>query len=114
MCECHVSCAFEHNYLVYIVTYLQVGGGSEVEVGEAKDRLDDALCATRAAIESGVLPGGGSALLFAGDSIKNLKGDNIDQDSGIRIIRNACGIPVRLIASNAGFEGAIVAGTILR
>eukprot|EP01053_Blabericola_migrator_P004598 Blabericola_migrator_1__4597@NODE_243_length_10934_cov_182_833625_g205_i0_p3_GENE_NODE_243_length_10934_cov_182_833625_g205_i0NODE_243_length_10934_cov_182_833625_g205_i0_p3_ORF_typecomplete_len568_score141_27Cpn60_TCP1/PF00118_24/2_4e100_NODE_243_length_10934_cov_182_833625_g205_i015313234 len=96
------------------VAVIHVGGASEVEVGEIKDRVEDALCATRAAVESGVLPGGGSALLYAAEAAKNLKGENIDQDTGIRVVRQACQSPVKLIASNAGYEGAVVAGNLLR
>eukprot|EP01054_Gregarina_sp_Poly1_P010532 Gregarina_sp_Poly_1__10531@NODE_776_length_6341_cov_153_345075_g570_i0_p2_GENE_NODE_776_length_6341_cov_153_345075_g570_i0NODE_776_length_6341_cov_153_345075_g570_i0_p2_ORF_typecomplete_len564_score110_44Cpn60_TCP1/PF00118_24/2_5e95_NODE_776_length_6341_cov_153_345075_g570_i028584549 len=96
------------------VAVIQVGGGSDLEVGEIKDRVEDALCATRAAVESGVLPGGGSALLFAAESIKNLKGENMDQDTGIQVVRKACQGPAKLIAANAGFEGCIVAGNLLR
>eukprot|EP01056_Protomagalhaensia_sp_Gyna25_P000920 Protomagalhaensia_sp_Gyna_25__919@NODE_1442_length_1832_cov_32_956497_g1166_i0_p1_GENE_NODE_1442_length_1832_cov_32_956497_g1166_i0NODE_1442_length_1832_cov_32_956497_g1166_i0_p1_ORF_typecomplete_len590_score127_57Cpn60_TCP1/PF00118_24/5_5e98_NODE_1442_length_1832_cov_32_956497_g1166_i0811772 len=96
------------------VAVIHVGGASEVEVGEVKDRVEDALCATRAAVEAGVLPGGGSALLFAAEAIKELKGENPDQDTGIRVVRKACQGPAKLIAENAGFEGAIVAGNMLR
>lgn len=96
------------------VAVIHVGGASDLEVGEIKDRIEDALCATRAAIESGILPGGGSALLFAAEAIKDLKGDNIDQETGIKIVRKACEAPAKLIASNAGYEGCIVAGNLLR
>eukprot|EP01055_Gregarina_sp_Pseudo9_P000392 Gregarina_sp_Pseudo_9__391@NODE_1256_length_1738_cov_9_329017_g1181_i0_p1_GENE_NODE_1256_length_1738_cov_9_329017_g1181_i0NODE_1256_length_1738_cov_9_329017_g1181_i0_p1_ORF_typecomplete_len577_score167_67Cpn60_TCP1/PF00118_24/1_5e96_NODE_1256_length_1738_cov_9_329017_g1181_i0261732 len=96
------------------VAVIHVGGGSELEVGEVKDRVEDALCATRAAVEAGVLPGGGSALLFAAEAIKDLKGENMDQDTGIQVVRKACQAPAKLIADNAGFEGCIVAGNLLR
>lgn len=99
------------------VAVIQVGGGSELEVAEAKDRIDDALCATRAAVEAGILPGGGTALLFAAEALKQMPrqpGENIDQRTGIEIIRRACMAPTKLIAANAGEEGAIVVGNILR
>lgn len=69
------------------VAIIKVGGASEVEVGELKDRIQDALCATRAAAEDGIVAGGGSALLFASHKLENLKGDNFDQNVGIGIIR---------------------------
>jgi len=66
---------------------IKVGGSSEVEVGELKDRIQDALCATRAASDEGIVPGGGSALLYASKKLDSLKGENFDQDVGIKIIR---------------------------
>jgi chaperonin GroEL len=92
---------------------IKVGGASEVEVGELKDRIQDALCATRAASDEGIVPGGGSALLFASRKIETLKGDNFDQDVGIKIIKQACRIPCKTICQNAGFEGSIVVDKLL-
>ncbi len=94
------------------VAVLRVGGATEVEVKERKDRVDDAMHATRAAVEEGIVAGGGSALLFASRILDKLKGDNDDQQSGIEIIRKACQYPVRQIAENAGKEGSIVVGKL--
>jgi chaperonin GroEL len=90
---------------------IKVGGSSEIEVKERKDRVDDALNATRAAVEEGIVPGGGVALLWASRSIK-AKGDNEDQDAGINIVRRALQAPIRQIAENAGVEGSIVVGKV--
>ena len=95
------------------VAIIKVGGSSEVEVGELKDRIQDALCATRAAVDEGIVPGGGSALLYASKKLNELKGDNFDQDVGIKIIRQACRIPCKTICQNAGFEGSIVVDKLL-
>ena len=92
---------------------IKVGGSSEVEVGELKDRIQDALCATRAASDEGIVPGGGSALLYASRSLDKIKGENFDQDVGIEIIRQACRIPCKTICQNAGFEGSIVVDKLL-
>ncbi len=92
------------------VAVIRVGGASEVEVKERKDRVDDAMHATRAAVEEGIVPGGGSALLYSGRALKNLTGANHDQDVGVDIIRRAIQAPVRQIAENAGTDGAVVAG----
>jgi len=94
------------------VAVIKVGGATEVEVKERKDRVDDALNATRAAVEAGVVPGGGVALLRASAAL-NVKGDNDDQDAGIQIIRRALQAPIRQIADNAGVEGSIVVGKVL-
>jgi len=94
------------------VAVIRVGGATEVEVKERKDRVDDALNATRAAVEEGVVPGGGVMLLKAGAAI-TAKGDNHDQDAGIAIIRRALQAPIRQIAENAGVEGSIVVGKVL-
>ena len=94
------------------VAVLKVGGATEIEVKERKDRVDDALNATRAAVEEGIVPGGGVALLRASRFI-DVKGDNADQEAGINIIRRALQAPVRQIAENAGVEGSIVVGKIL-
>ena len=93
------------------VAVIKVGGSSEVEVKERKDRVDDALNATRAAVEEGIVPGGGVALLWASKSLK-AKGANEDQEAGINIIRRAIQAPIRQIAENAGVEGSIVVGNV--
>ncbi|MEK9673153.1 MAG: chaperonin GroEL [Rhodospirillaceae bacterium] len=95
------------------VAVINVGGATEVEVKEKRDRVDDALHATRAAVEEGVVPGGGCALLYATASLKSLKAENDDQKVGIDIVRRAIQSPVRQIAENAGFDGAVVAGKLL-
>jgi chaperonin GroEL len=95
------------------VAVIKVGGSSEVEVGELKDRIQDALCATRAAIDEGIVPGGGSALLFASKKLDSLNGENFDQNVGIKIVKQACRIPTKAICSNAGFEGSIVVDKLL-
>ncbi|ALN72357.1 MULTISPECIES: chaperonin GroEL [unclassified Aureimonas] len=94
------------------VAVIRVGGSTEVEVKEKKDRVDDALNATRAAVEEGIVPGGGVALLRASNSV-DLKGENADQDAGIAIVRKALQAPIRQIVQNAGGEGSIVVGKIL-
>jgi chaperonin GroEL len=94
------------------VAVIRVGGATEVEVKERKDRVDDALNATRAAVEEGVVPGGGVMLLKAGNAI-TAKGDNADQDAGIAIVKRALQAPIRQIATNAGVEGSIVVGKVL-
>jgi chaperonin GroEL len=94
------------------VAVIKVGGATEVEVKERKDRVDDALNATRAAVEEGIVVGGGIALLKAGQAI-TVKGDNEDQDAGINIVRRALQSPIRQIAENAGVEGSIVVGKVL-
>jgi chaperonin GroEL len=93
------------------VAVIKVGGATEVEVKEKKDRVDDALNATRAAVEEGIVPGGGVALLWAAKLLKT-KGDNEDQEAGINIVRRALQAPIRQIAENAGVEGSIVVGKI--
>ena len=90
------------------VAVLYVGAASEVEMKEKKDRVDDALSATRAAVEEGIVPGGGVALIRAIDALKDLKGDNEDENTGIDIIRRSLEEPLRQIVANAGGEGAIV------
>ncbi|MBE6290930.1 MAG: chaperonin GroEL [Bacteroidales bacterium] len=90
------------------VAVLYVGAASEVEMKEKKDRVDDALCATRAAIEEGIVPGGGVAYIRAIDALEDLKGDNADETTGIEIIKRAVEEPLRQIVSNAGKEGAVV------
>ncbi|MCC7250362.1 TCP-1/cpn60 chaperonin family protein, partial [Hyphomicrobium sp.] len=94
------------------VAVIKVGGATEVEVKERKDRVDDALNATRAAVEEGVVPGGGVALLKASNAI-SAKGENDDQTAGIAIVRRALQAPIRQIAENAGTEGSIVVGRVL-
>jgi chaperonin GroEL len=96
------------------VAVIKVGGASEVEVKERKDRVDDALHATRAAVEEGIVPGGGTALLYATKALEGLKGANDDQTKGIDIVRKAILAPVRQIAQNAGHDGAVISGNLLR
>jgi chaperonin GroEL len=96
------------------VAVIKVGGASEVEVKERKDRVDDALHATRAAVEEGIVPGGGTALLYATKALEGMKGANDDQTKGIDIVRRAIQTPLRQIATNAGHDGAVVAGNLLR
>jgi chaperonin GroEL len=95
------------------VAVIRVGGATEVEVKEKKDRVDDALNATRAAVEEGVVPGGGTALLHSIKSLAKLEGANSDQNVGIDIVRRALQSPIRQIAENSGFDGAVVAGKVL-
>ncbi len=94
------------------VAILKVGGATEVEVKEKKDRVEDALAATRAAIQEGIVAGGGSALIHAGKVLEKLKGDNEDQTAGINIIKKVVQAPIRQIAQNAGFDGAVVANKV--
>jgi len=96
------------------VAVIKVGGASEVEVKERKDRVDDALHATRAAVEEGIVPGGGTALLYATKALEGMKGANDDQTKGIDIVRRAITAPVKQIATNAGHDGAVVSGNLLR
>jgi chaperonin GroEL len=95
------------------VAVIKVGGFTEVEVKERKDRVDDALNSTRAAVEEGIVAGGGVALLFSTKALAKLKGANDDQRAGIDIVRRALLTPARQIAENAGFDGAVVTGKIL-
>ena len=95
------------------VAVIKVGGATEVEVKERKDRVDDALNATRAAVEEGIVPGGGTALLAAASNI-DVKGLNADEQAGIDIVRKALEAPVRQIAENAGVEGSVVVDQIRR
>ncbi|MBN9465815.1 MAG: chaperonin GroEL [Proteobacteria bacterium] len=95
------------------VAVLRVGGSTEVEVKEKKDRVDDALNATRAAADEGIVPGGGIALLKASKILADVKGDNADQNAGVNIIRRALQAPIRQISENAGVEGSIVVGKVL-
>ena len=94
------------------VAVIKVGGASEVEVKERKDRVDDALHATRAAVEEGIVPGGGTALLYAAKALDGLEGENDDQTRGVDIVRRALQAPIRQIAENAGHDGAVVAGKL--
>jgi chaperonin GroEL len=94
------------------VAVIRVGGSTEVEVKEKKDRVDDALNATRAAVEEGIVPGGGTALLRAKAAVAKLKTDNADVQAGIKIVLRALESPIRQIAENAGVEGSIVVGKI--
>ncbi len=95
------------------VAVLKVGGATEVEVKERKDRVDDALNATRAAVEEGIVPGGGTALLYASKVTDKLEGENADQDAGIAIVRRALQSPIRQIVENAGEEASVVVGKLL-
>jgi chaperonin GroEL len=94
------------------VAVIRVGGATEVEVKERKDRVDDAMHATRAAVEEGILPGGGVALLRAGKVLDNLKGENEDQRHGVEMVKKAISWPAHQIAINAGEDGSIVVGKI--
>jgi len=94
------------------VAVIRVGGATEVEVKERKDRVDDALNATKAAVEEGIVPGGGTALLYAAKALAGLTGDNEDQTQGINIVRRAIQYPIRQIVSNAGQEASIVVGKL--
>ncbi len=95
------------------VAVIRVGGASEVEVKERKDRVDDALHATRAAVEEGIVPGGGVALARASLVLANLVTENTDQKTGVEIIRRAIQVPLRQIAENSGEDGAVIAGKVL-
>jgi chaperonin GroEL len=95
------------------VAVLRVGGATEIEVKERKDRVDDAMHATRAAVEEGILPGGGVALLRAGEVLRKLRTHNDDQKTGVEIVRRALSWPARQIALNAGEDGSVVVGKIL-
>jgi len=95
------------------VAVIRVGGSTEIEVKERKDRVDDALNATRAAVQEGVVPGGGVALLHASKALEGMTGSNADQDRGIDIVRRALQAPVRQIAENSGVDGSVVVGKIM-
>jgi len=95
------------------VAIIRVGGGSEVEVKERKDRVDDAMHATRAAVEEGIIPGGGAALIYAGRALDKLKTENDDQTVGVNIVRKAIQAPARQIAENAGEDGSVIVGKVL-
>ena len=95
------------------VAVIKVGGATEVEVKERKDRVDDALHATRAAVEEGIVPGGGVALLRAIKALESLKSDNEDQKVGIQIVRKALQTPARQIFTNSGEDGSVIVGKIL-
>src|ERR1700736_5150448 len=95
------------------VAVIKVGGATEVEVRERKDRVDDALHATRAAVEEGIVPGGGVALLRASEHLKGLRTKNDDQKTGVEIVRKALSAPARQIAINAGEDGSVIVGKIL-
>ncbi len=94
------------------VAVLYVGAATEVEMKEKKDRVDDALAATRAAVEEGIVPGGGVAYIRAVDALENLKGDNDDQTTGIQIVKRAIEEPLRQIVNNAGGEGSVVVNKV--
>ena len=98
------------------VAVIKVGGSSDVEVGEKRDRFVDALNATRAAVEEGIVPGGGAALLWASRQLQEVKDkcQNMDQKIGVEIIERACRAPAKAIANNAGVEGSVVVGEMLK
>src|ERR1700749_209113 len=95
------------------VAVIRVGGATEIEVKERKDRVDDAMHATRAAVEEGIVPGGGVALLRASESLKGIRTKNDDQKTGVEIVRKALSFPARQIAINAGEDGSVIVGKIL-
>jgi chaperonin GroEL len=95
------------------VAVIKVGGATEVEVKERKDRVDDALNSTRAAVEQGIVPGGGVALLYATDKLKSVTVDNPDQKVGVDIVRRALQAPIRQIVDNSGGDGSLVVGKLL-
>jgi chaperonin GroEL len=95
------------------VAVVRVGGATEMEVKERKDRVDDAMHATRAAVEEGIVAGGGTALLYATKAIEKLRASNDDQRRGIDIVRHALQSPIRQIAENAGVDGSVVVGRLL-
>src|SRR5213082_570815 len=95
------------------VAVLRVGGATEIEVKERKDRVEDAMHATRAAVEEGILPGGGVALLRASEVLKKMRTQNDDQKTGVEIVRKALSTPARQIALNAGEDGSVIVGKIL-
>jgi chaperonin GroEL len=95
------------------VAIIKVGGTTEVEVKEKKDRVDDALAATRAAMQEGIVAGGGSALLYAGRVLDKLKGANEDQNVGIKLVRQVVKAPIKQIAENAGFDGAVICNEVI-
>jgi chaperonin GroEL len=95
------------------VAVIRVGGSTEIEVKERKDRVDDAMHATRAAVEEGILPGGGVALLRAIEALKKVRTQNDDQKTGVDIVRKAISSPARQIAINAGADGSVIVGKIL-
>lgn len=98
------------------IAVIKVGGGSDVEVGEKRDRIVDALNATKAAVEQGIVPGGGTALVWASKQLDEVKAKciNMDQKIGVEIIERACRAPSRAIATNAGFEGSVIVGELLK
>ena len=95
------------------VAVIKVGGATEVEVKERKDRVEDALNATRAAVEEGVVVGGGCALLYAAQELDKVKSKGADQKAGIDIVRKALEAPIRQITTNAGVDGSVVVGKLL-
>jgi chaperonin GroEL len=95
------------------VAVIRIGGATEMEVKEKKDRVDDALNSTKAAVEEGILPGGGAALLYATKALAGLTGLNDDEDQGISIVRKAIQVPLRQIVENSGVEASIVVGKLL-
>jgi chaperonin GroEL len=95
------------------IAVICVGGVTEAEVKERKDRVDDALAATQAAVEEGIIAGGGAALLYATRALKDIKVSNDDQRRGVDIVKKAIEAPIRKIAENAGVDGSVIVGTVL-
>ncbi|HIM45931.1 MAG TPA: molecular chaperone GroEL, partial [Alphaproteobacteria bacterium] len=95
------------------VAVIKVGGATEIEVKESKDLVEDALNSTRAAVEEGIVPGGGIALLYATKALAKLEGVNADQTVGIEVVRRALRMPARMIVENAGVDGSLVIGKLL-
>merc|ERR1711871_953284 len=98
------------------VAVIKVGGGSDVEVGEKRDRIVDALNATRAAVEQGIVPGGGTALLWASRQLEDVKKEckNLDEKIGVEMIERACRAPIKAICNNAGEEGSVIVGELMK
>ena len=103
---------YHSNFLAGGVAVLYVGAATEVEMKEKKDRVDDALAATRAAVEEGIVPGGGVAYIRATAALEGMKGDNEDQTTGIQIVKRAIEEPLRQIVANAGGEGSVVVNKV--
>jgi len=95
------------------VAVIKVGGATEIEVKERKDLVDDALHSTRAAVEEGIVPGGGVTLLYASEALDGVTTENADQKAGVNLVRRALQAPVRQIAENSGVDGAVVAGKLI-
>ena len=96
------------------VAILKIGGVSETEVNELKDRIDDAICATKAAIAEGIVPGGGCALLYASKYLDGIKLENMDQDHGVKIVKKVLASPAKLICKNAGLNGELLINELLK
>merc|ERR1711968_279450 len=98
------------------IAVIKVGGSSDVEVGERRDRIVDALNATRAAVEQGIVPGGGTALLWASRQLEDVKKEckNLDEKIGVEMIERACCAPIKAICNNAGEEGSVIVGELMK